>query len=91
MVVDKASGAILAGETLHVEETFADMLAEVPKRMVDICLKMQGVPAEIQVGSERVEWLLSSLSSIMDCKIKRVRRLRALDNARDAMFQFFMR
>jgi len=91
MVVDKNSGAILSGEPLYVETTFADMLAEVPQRMVDICLKMQGVPGEIQVGSERVEWLLSSLSSIMDCKIKRVRRLRALDNARDAMFQFFMR
>lgn len=91
MVVDKNSGAILAGEPLYAETTFADMLAEVPKRMVEICLKMQGVPAEIQVGSERVEWLLSSLSSIMDCKIKRVRHLRALDNARDAMFQFFMR
>lgn len=91
MVVDKNSGAILAGDPLYAETTFADMLAEVPKRMVDICLKMQGVPAEIQVGSERVEWLLSSLSSIMDCKIKRVRHPRALDNARDAMFQFFMR
>lgn len=91
MVVDKASGAILAGEPLYAETTFADMLAEVPKRMVDICLKLQGIPAEIQVGSERVEWLLSSLSSIMDCKIKRVRHPRALDNARDAMFQFFMR
>lgn len=90
MVVDKNSGAILSGEPLYVDTTFADMLAEVPKRMVDICLKIQGVPSEIQVGSERVEWLLSSLSSIMDCKIKRVRRLRALDNARDAMFQFFM-
>lgn len=91
MVVDKNSGAILAGEPLYAETTFADMLAEVPKRMVDICLKIQGIPAEIQVGSERVEWLLSSLSSIVDCKIKRVRNLRALDNARDAMFQFFMR
>ncbi|RLT38043.1 MAG: hypothetical protein DWI57_12750 [Chloroflexi bacterium] len=91
MVVDKNSGAILAGEPLYAESTFAAMLAEVPKRMVDICLKMQGVPAEIQVGSERVEWLLSSLSSIIDCKIKRVRHPRALDNARDAMFQFFMR
>ena len=91
MVVDKNNGAILSGEPLYMETTFAAMLAEVPKRMVQICLKMQGVPAEIQVGSERVEWLLSSLSSIMDCKIKRVHRLRALDNARDAMFQFFMR
>lgn len=91
MVVDKNSGAILSGDPLYVDTTFADMLAEVPKRLVDVCLKMQGVPGEIQVGSERVEWLLSSLSSLMDCKITRVRRLRALDNARDAMFQFFMR
>lgn len=91
MVVDKNSGAILSGEPLYVDTTFAAMLAEVPKRLVNVCLKMQGVPGEIHVGSERVEWLLSSLSSLMDCKIKRVRRLRALDNARDAMFQFFMR
>lgn len=91
MVVDKNSGAILFGEPLHMESTFAAMLAEVPKRLVQICLKMQGVPAEIHVGSERTEWLLSSLSSIVDCKIKLVRHLRTLDNARDAMFQFFMR
>ncbi|HRJ41988.1 MAG: hypothetical protein KJZ86_13175 [Caldilineaceae bacterium] len=91
MVVDKTSGVILSGDPLYVETTFADLLAEVPKRMVQTCLKMQAMPAEIHAGSERVEWLLSSLSSMMDCKIKRVRRLRALDNARDAMFQFFMR
>jgi len=91
MVVDKASGTILSGEPMYVDTTFAALLAEVPKRLVQICLKMQGVPSEIHVGSERVEWLLSSLSSLMDCKIKRTRRLRALDNARDAMFNFFMR
>jgi len=91
MIVDKSSGAILSGEPLYVDTTFAAMLAEVPKRMVNTCLKMQGVPGEIHVGSERVEWLLSSLSSLMDCKIKRTRRLRALDNARDAMFSFLIR
>ena len=91
MVVDRASGAILAGDPMYMETTFADMLAQVPLRMVQICLKMQGVPGEIHVGSERTEWLLSSLSSLMDCKIKRVKRLGALNNARDAMFQFFMR
>lgn len=91
MVVDRASGAILAGEPMYAETTFADMLAQVPRRMVQICAQMQGVPGEIHVSSERLEWLLSSLSSIMDCKIKRVRRLGALSNARDAMFQFFMR
>ncbi|MBI3957846.1 MAG: hypothetical protein HY328_03475 [Chloroflexi bacterium] len=91
MVVDKSSGIILSSEPLYVETTFAAMLAEVPERLVRICLQMHGIPAEIHVGSERTEWLLSSLSSLMDCKIKRVRHLRALDNARDAMFQFFMR
>ena len=91
MVVDKNSGAILSGEPLYVETTFAAMLAEIPKRIVRVCLKMQGVPGEIHVGSERVEWLLSSLSSLMDCKIKRMRRMPALDNARSAMVQFFMR
>lgn len=91
MVVDKQSGAILAGEPLHVETTFPDMLAEVPKRFVEVCLRVQGIPGEIHVTSERVEWLLSSLSSMMDARFRRVRRLPALDNARNAMLQFFMR
>ena len=91
LVVDAQSGMILNGDTLYVTTTFNDMLAEVPKRFVDICLKMQGVPDEIHVSSERVEWLLSSLSSLIDCKIKRVRHLHSLDNARNAMLQFFIR
>lgn len=90
MVVDKQSGAILSGEPLHVETTFQEMLAEVPKRFVQMCLNMQGIPGEIHVTSERVEWLLSSLSSLMDSRIKRVRRLPALNNARNAMLQFLM-
>jgi len=91
MVVDAASGAILSGEPLHVESTFAEMLAQVPKQMISLCLKMKGVPGEIHVHHERTEWLLSSLTTLMDCQIKRKRRLTGLDNARNAMFQFFMR
>ncbi|MBX3052454.1 MAG: hypothetical protein KF753_13305 [Caldilineaceae bacterium] len=90
LVVDSQSGMILAGETLHVTSTFGEMLARIPELMVDICLKMQGVPGEIHVNNERLEWLLSSLSSLMDCKIKQTGRLRALETARHAMLQFFM-
>lgn len=91
MVVESQSGAILSGEPLYVESTFGEMLAQLPKRMIELCLQMKGAPGEIHVHNERTEWLLSSLSTLLDCKVKRVRRLRTLDNARDAMFQFFMR
>jgi hypothetical protein len=89
-LVDANSTMILGADLVSVETTFDEMLASVPARLLKILARFDSAPAEIQVSSPRLHWLLEPVLKLVEVKVKLVRRLNAIELVKQEMNRFFL-
>ena len=89
MIVDAPSGFILATELLHVDPSLESMWGQVPASVVVQLARTGLVPAKVVVRSELLRQLLEPVAEELGFKLKRSKRLRSLDPAKEAMLKRF--
>lgn len=79
-----------SGMIVHINMTkHSEYQMEFPEDFLDLVEQSNTVPNEIIVSKEEVFKLLEPIASKLNIKMRRVKRLREIEKARSAMFDFF--
>ncbi len=89
MVVEASSGMVLGSDLLKVETSLIDLWGSLPLEMVKQLARAGFVPGEIQVRSPLLAQVLQPLADELRFKLKHVKRLPMLDEARGFLAQRF--
>ncbi len=85
MLVEAASGFILAAELVEPRPDVTSVWTAVPGKVVQGLLQSGAIPAELRVRSPIVLGMLAPIANAARIKLKMSPRLPALDTAREAM------
>lgn len=85
MIVEARSEFIVGMDLIPPKPSLEAVWEQAPAKFLDIIARWGSLPTQIVVRSERVHNLLAPVAKGLDIKLKKSRRLPALDRARAAM------
>lgn len=89
LMIDQKSELIIAHEMLNPTEGFEKMLARIPTVFISALSKLQALPSEVQVESNRLYDLLTPLMKSLPIKLLQKPRLKSLEMAKEGIMRYF--
>lgn len=90
LIVSSQNGMVLGTDMLAPLPSLNDMRGSVPAKILATFKKLGFLPERILVSSDMLFTLLEPVTRELNIKLRRTRKLKNLEQAKQSMFQYFM-